>query len=177
MIKKIGSCLIVSLSCISLSGCGINASVEPMTYTYTATQKPANHRLLNSIGVAEVSGGHEINPLLGSEISDNSFREALEKSLQNSKLYQQNPSANYLLNAKIMRFERPVIGFDFKATLTVNYKLINTKNNTTVYSKTITSSHTATVKDAFVGVTRLKLANEGAAKENFHLLIEDLYRL
>jgi len=177
MLKKIGSCLLVTISCLQLSACGINASVEPMTYTYNTMKKPVNHRLVNNINVTEVSGGHALNPLLVSEISDATFKEALEKSLQNTSLYNPDSKANYSLNANIVRFERPMIGLDFTSTLYVHYKLTDSKTHATVYSKTIKSAHTATVGDALVGVVRVKLANEGAARENIRLLIEDLYKL
>ncbi|MGQ3891668.1 hypothetical protein [Legionella sp. CNM-4043-24] len=177
MLKKIGSCLIVSLSCLSLTACGINASVEPMTYTYNTTDKPANKSLINHIKVSEVRGGHCVNPLLVPEISDESFKAALEKSLQSASLFTAKPEARYTLSANIVRFERPLIGLDFKSTLLIHYKLNDSLTHNTIYSKTISSSHTATMNDAVVGVTRVKLANEGAARENIRLLIKDLYKL
>ena len=46
-----------------------------------------------------------------------------------------------------------------------------------VFSRTIPTSFTATVANAFVGVERLKLANEGAVRNNFAALIDELVRL
>ena len=42
-----------------------------------------------------------------------------------------------------------------------------------VFQKTIKSPYTATIGDAFVGMTRLTLANEGSAKENIYKLLKE----
>ena len=166
---------------MSLVGCGINASVEPMTYDYRqshkAEKKPINKNLINAITVAEVKGGHEVNPLVASEISNSNYKAALEKSLQNAKLFQQEAPAKYSLEATILRFERPLIGLNFTSTLIVDYKLSNTKNHKTVFHKIIKTPYTAKMSDSLIGITRLKMANEGAARENIKKLINDLYKI
>ena len=182
MKKNIISSLTILSCCMSLVGCGINASIEPMTYNYQqshkATKKPANKNLINAITVTEVKGGHEINPLLASEISNNNYKAALEKSLHNAKLSQQStPAAKYSLDATILRFERPIIGLNFTSTLTVDYKLSSTKDHKTVFHKTIKASYTAKMSDSLIAVTRLKMANEGAARENIKKLINALYKI
>ena len=179
MKKRVISSLAVLSCCITLSGCGINASIEPMTYDYQqahkTAKKPANKNLIHAITVAEVKGGHTINPLLAPEVSNENYKLALEKSLQNAQLLQEGSPGDYSLQATIERFERPIAGFDFTATLVVNYKL--TKSNKIIFDKTITSSHTAKMSDSFIGVTRLKMANEGSARNNIKQLINDLYKI
>jgi hypothetical protein len=46
-----------------------------------------------------------------------------------------------------------------------------------VWHKTITSSYTAPFSAAFVGVTRLRLAMEGAARKNIEQAIQDISQL
>lgn len=130
MFKKVSSCLVL---CLSLTACGINEPVEPMTYTYNTSNKPANQRLINQIRV--------------SDVSDRRFKEALEQSLQNTSLNNKNSDAHYVLNAKIDRFESP-------STIAIHYRLIDSVTNSAIYSKTIDSSYSAAVKDSFAGAAR-----------------------
>ena len=59
----------------------------------------------------------------------------------------------------------------------VQYRLTETKTNHLVYEREIKTPYTAKFSDDFAGVTRMKDANEGAARENITALIKDLYRL
>ena len=56
----------------------------------------------------------------------------------------------------------------------VHYTLVDTRDNKTVYEKTIDTPYTAAFTDALMGVTRLRLANEGAIRKNIEALIRDL---
>lgn len=176
MKKNSLSFLTVLPLCFILTGCGINASIDPMTYHYHHKGKPKNQSIVHAITVDEVTGGHSINPLLASEISNESYKMALEKSLQSADLFKQDEQGKYSLKAKIVRFERPVMGLDFKSTLIVHYQLHDIKHNKEVFNKTIKSSYVAKFNDSIIAVTRLKLANEGAARENIKQLIGDLYK-
>jgi len=49
----------------------------------------------------------------------------------------------------------------------------NYEDKSIVFQKTIKSPYTATVSDAFVRVERLKLANEGSAKENIYKFLKE----
>jgi hypothetical protein len=67
-----------------------------------------------------------------------------------------------------------MLGIDMTVTANVRYSLIDTTTRKEVFSKVITGTYTAKFSDAFAGVERLKLANEGAAKTNIQLLVNDL---
>jgi len=58
-------------------------------------------------------------------------------------------------------------------TMSVKYTLLNYKDKSIVFQKTIKSPYTATVGDAFAGVKRLQLANEGSTKENIYRLLKE----
>ncbi len=166
--------------CATLVGCGINATSESMTYDYqqasNSIKKPKNRNLLNATSVNSVKGGHEINPMIASEISNRNYKLALEQSLLSAKLLEKSSPA-YSLDATIIRLARPMIGLDFTSTLSVDYKLSRVDDHKTVYHKTITATYTAQMKDSLIGATRLKMANEGAARENIKLLMNDLYKI
>ncbi|HEY7907177.1 MAG TPA: hypothetical protein VIC53_09710 [Wenzhouxiangella sp.] len=46
-----------------------------------------------------------------------------------------------------------------------------------VYERLIERAHTTKFSEAFMGVERLKLANEGAIRVNIESLISDLYKI
>ena len=62
-------------------------------------------------------------------------------------------------------------------TASINYVLTERASGKTVYTKTITLPYTAKFSDAFAGYERLRLANEGAARENIKQLIDELIAL
>lgn len=118
-----------------------------------------------------VSGG-EPGPL---KISDEGFAEALRSSIQSSGLFggvsDQGP---YRLEAFIGTLSQPMMGFSMTVDMKVSYTL--RKGGSTVWQRTIDSTHTATPGEAFVGVTRLRMATEGAARENIRQALQALSR-
>ena len=62
-------------------------------------------------------------------------------------------------------------------TASVAYRLTDTATGAVVYQDTRTSFGTATLNDAITNVNRLRMADEGALRDNIRKLIEDLYAL
>ena len=75
-------------------------------------------------------------------------------------------NTDYKLEAAIMNLQQPMFGFNMTVTIETAWKLTNLKDGSTVLSENLINSYTATVGDAFAGVTRLRVASEGAAREN-----------
>jgi len=71
-----------------------------------------------------------------------------------------------LLDVVIQRLHQPMAGTDMTVDMKVAWTLTNLATGNEVWDEVIRSSHTATVGDEFVGICRLQLANEGAAREN-----------
>jgi hypothetical protein len=71
----------------------------------------------------------------------------------------------------LVSVDQPLVGFDMTVTTTVTYTLLDPAGNQ-VWSKSVSAPHTATVSDAFLGVERLRLANEGSAKENIRRALD-----
>ena len=67
-----------------------------------------------------------------------------------------------------------MMGFSMTVDMKVSYTL--RKGGSTVWQRTIDSTHTATPGEAFVGVTRLRMATEGAARENIRQALKALSR-
>lgn len=159
---------------VVLTGCASPARIEEMSISSSSVQA-INTPLKKSIGVSEVTGGKETNPMWASQVSSESFQRALEMSLRNVGLSDPLLSANkYHLTADILQVTQPVMGLDMTVTANVRYSLIDTASRKEVFSKVIVGAYTAKFSDAFVGGERLKLANEGAARTNIQLLVGEL---
>ena len=61
---------------------------------------------------------------------------------------------------------KPIFGMSFTVELETAWSLNKRSDNSVAMRKVIKSSHTATMSDAVAGVTRLRLAVEGAARAN-----------
>lgn len=160
-----------------LSGCATNASVGNMVYSGRQYVEPKDTSIMNSVSVGDVAGGEETNPLWVSKINNDNFKDALKRSLADSRLLANYPESKYLLTANLLKLEQPFLGFNLTVNCQVQYRLKNNITSKIVYDKTIDSQYTATLSDSPLAVTRMKLANEGAAKENIKRLVEDLYRV
>jgi hypothetical protein len=145
---------------------------RPSSMVATATSQPSAPSVMeDAIAIGQVAGGEETNPMWTSEISAESFRTALQQSLINYRLH--SPNGPYQLNAVLMNVDQPLIGLDMTVTTTVAYALVD-RSEKEVWSRTVTAPYTATMSDAFLGVERLRIANEGSAKENIRRALDAL---
>lgn len=116
----------------------------------------------------KVGGGQETSSLGKSQIADQDFETALIESINKAKTFSkviQGNGADYKLSVTIVNMDQPNFGLDFTVKMEAVWALTR-MDGTAVWKESIKSQHTATVGDAFAGVTRLKLANEGAARNN-----------
>lgn len=159
-----------------LGGCATGAKVGNMIYEPSAEQQMKfDQAIKKNTYVENVQGGRETNPAWISEISNSSFEGALMISLKNAGLLKQG--GRYKLNVVLEKVDKPLFGFNTTVTTHVRYTLIDSESKKAIYDKTIVTPYTATAQDALVGVTRLRLANEGAAKENIKALLSDFAEL
>ncbi len=161
----------------SLVGCAAPARIEQMTTTSSmATRaKAESSALRQSVGVKEVTGGKETNPMWISNVGSSEFEQALEASLKDVGLLAPiKPAAKYHLIANLEKLEQPMIGFSMTVTSSVRYMLVDVASKKTVYEKSVVVPYTASVSDAFVGTERLRLANEGSIKANIQQIIDDM---
>lgn len=157
-----------------LVGCAAPAGIEKMSVNAPIVQS-INSPLKKSVTVISVTGGRETNPMWSSQVASESFQRALELSLRNFGLSDPLLSANrYQLTADILQVSQPMLGLDMTVSANVRYSLIDATTRKEIFSKVIVGTYTAKFSDAFMGVERLKLANEGAAKTNIQLLVDEL---
>lgn len=171
--KKV--CLSLAVAVV-LTGCAEPARIQQMTATHFNTAKIASaNTLKNSITVNDVSGGKETNPLFVSNIGNLEFKQSLINSLSSvGFLTTDKDQRRYALDVTIGGLDQPIVGLDMTVTATVNYRLEEVASQKIVFSRVITTPYTANFTDALNGTTRLKLANEGAAKKNIEQFIDEL---
>jgi hypothetical protein len=148
-----------------LSGCATTATFEGMTPVSFENVK----KHPNTVAVAtKVMSGQE--DMAGREqITEVEFQKALEEAITKSQTFKsivQGKSADYLLTVSIFSADRPMMGFSFTAKIEAGWKLTRVDSDKVVWQETIKSEHTATTGDALGGHKRLRLATEGAARNN-----------
>ncbi len=166
----------IFIAITALAGCATPARVDQMTVSLPIQQ--TNPALKDSIGISDVTGGRETNPMWTSQVSSDDFRRALEASLQSAGLYSRiGVGSKYQLSADLTRLDQPLMGFDMTVSATVRYSVVDRLSRKEVYSRVIQIPFTARMSDAFMGAERLRLANEGAIKVNIQAFINDMLNL
>ncbi|HEX3603815.1 MAG TPA: hypothetical protein VHU43_06960 [Steroidobacteraceae bacterium] len=159
------------LAALLVGGCASGSKPDAMVAQIVAPV----HKVDGDVSIA-VSGGKETSKMGASQISNDAFAQALRDSIQKAGLFSSVAAdgARYRLTAFIGKVDQPTFGFSFTVKMEVSYALKDTKSGSTVWTKDINSEHTATAGQAFAGVERLRLANEGAARENIRQALTEL---
>jgi len=157
-----------------LAACASGARTGAMTAPVVPDQIIAdNSPVKKAITVGAITGGETTNPLWISKVSNDNFKTALEDSLTLSVL-KGDSGAPYVLNAKLVSLHQPFAGFDMTVTSTVEYSLLAAGKP--VMQETVVTPYTANFSDNFLGMERLRLANEGSIRENIKEIIARLIK-
>ena len=155
-----------------VAACAQPARTSQMIYHASeAQQAEVPDAVLGSVAIASVSGGEETSPLWTSEVGDVEFREALLVTLQELGLHAFDDDAPYALTVNLLGLEQPLVGFDATVTCTANYLVVANADGSEVFNETFVTPYTADFSDAIIGVERLRLANEGAARANIEAFV------
>lgn len=114
-------------------------------------------------------GGSATGAMDSSNIADADLQAAIEDAIRNSRLFTaiiQGSGGDYELGVNITQLNKPVFGATFTVQLETAWSLTKVADRSVVFRKAVQSSGTATMGDAFAGVTRLRLAVEAAARDN-----------
>lgn len=176
-LDRIPRAALLSCALALASACAQGATAKGMTVTPEDLRSPTYPGLAGQFAVSEVGGGTQTNPMWTSQIDDASFREALIESLRAAGLLSGGPSAPLAVQARLVKLDQPFLGFDMTVTSVVHYTVKDVRSGAVLIDEDVTAAHTATMSDAFAGVTRLKLANEGSARKNIAALIERLKQI
>lgn len=165
------------LGLIPVAGCvpfAQPARPEQMTAYQHDVAATIPDALRNQVALGNVTGGEPTNPLWTSEIDNPEFRAALEGSLRSYGFLATGEASAFKLDADLVGVDQPVMGFDVTVTSTVSYRMSERASGNPAFVTTIVAPFTATMSDAFSGVDRLRLANEGSIKENIRRFLDEL---
>lgn len=168
--------IVLALAGLALTGCASASKPGAMAVAVTpSTLIDQESVLKNAIAQPTVIGGKDTNPLWVSNVSNADFAEALRQSLSANTMLATD-TARFKLSAQLVELKQPFMGIDMTVTAKVQYTLTDAASGKTVWSKEIVTPYTAKMSDAFMGVKRLQLANEGAIKTNIEQLIAELIK-
>ena len=80
--------------------------------------------------------------------------------------FERLPFGDYVLTVVIISVDQPSMGFSFTVKMEAGWTLKRAAGGAPVWQESIRSQHTAGATDASAGVERLRLATEGAARNN-----------
>lgn len=163
------------LALAGLSGCASPANRQAMTTGDLATTKKFPY----SVAV-RIAGGDETGAMDSSNVSDQDFQAAIEESIIQTNLFQrivQGKDGDYELSVTIVHLNKPIFGATFTVDMEASWVLVKASDRSIAMRKSIRSTHSATFGDALVGVTRLRLAVEGAARKNIEQGLKDIAAL
>jgi hypothetical protein len=147
-----------------LSGCASPASKEAVVVHDIQIAK--HHQSTVSV---ITQGGGETESIGIPNISNADLKAAIEESIVESGLFSQVIQGNgsdYILSVNIINMTKPMFGLSFTVRMEAAWSLVNKNTKQVAMRESITSSYTATVGQAFAAVKRLRLAVEGATREN-----------
>jgi hypothetical protein len=156
-----------------LSACATAAKPEAMAITTDVVQKPFPQPFQHAMCVRAVSGGEETNPLWTSKVDNKGFQTALATSLDSAGLSAPESACSYPIDVNLLGLSQPALGFDMTVTSHVNYKVYD-KAGQPVLLDTVDAPYTAKFSDAFAGVERLRLANEGSIRVSIQQFFDKL---
>jgi hypothetical protein len=160
---------------VLLAGCATPTSQEAMVPTAISTVKKHPQTV-----TVEVSGGQETSAIGKTQVSNDALAKALTQAIEGSKAFSKvvkGTGGDYLLTVNIFSIDQPNFGLSFTVKMEAGWTLKRANDGAVVWQESIKSEHTATTSDAFVGVTRLKMATEGAAKNNVAQGLEKVSKL
>jgi hypothetical protein len=167
------SLAVAAIAAIGLSGCATAAKPEAMVAKTQAADRPFPQFLSHAMCVRNVSGGEKTNPPWVSKVDNDGFRTALGTSLDTAGLSTPASGCAYPIDVNLLGLSQPSLGFDMTVTSHVNYKVYDPKAQPLVL-ETIDAPFTATVSDAFIGVERMRLANEGSIRASIEKFFDKL---
>ena len=74
--------------------------------------------------------------------------------------------ADYVLQVTLVSLDQPAIGGDFTVKMEAAWRLLRADSGAVVWREAIRSSSTRSMGETFAAATRVRLATEGAARNN-----------
>lgn len=167
---------------MGLAGCGTPADAPNLALTAQDSLQMRGwvpDRLKGQVLLSPVTGGQETGSWWGSKISNAALQEAIESSLRATGMLAIRPGAGgYQMEAQLIALEQPKFDLDTRVAVTIAYTVVDKRNGTVVYQRQLRSLYVAEFTSAVLDSNeRLRLANEGAVRNNVNLMLRDLIAL
>ena len=163
--------LFATVLAVFVAGCARPPSPTRMEVPSAALVDARTSAYANSVKVVQVTGGQDTNPLWTSELGPVEFRAALINSLRSAGLLHTGKGEAVGLEVQILAVKQPMLGASFTVTSWIRYTVRELGTGKSIFDQGIEATYTAKWNDAFLGVERLRLATEGAARENIRQFI------
>ena len=170
-----GLIALLAATTLAFASCASTAESQAMTVTGFAPQQAKTFP--TGIIVTQVTGGPEEPTWYTSEITIPEFKEALTQSLKAQDWLQTTQTSPHSLTASIESQETDMVGLDAQSWVTVRYVLTPNSSSTPLYDHTIKTGYLVPHGVAFTGVEKMRLALQGAAKDNITQLLQGLSEL
>jgi hypothetical protein len=158
---------------VLVSACAAPADPKNMVAARTPGGSDFAAPLRNAMCVRNVTGGEETNALWVSKVNNQDFHTALAASLDTAGLTGAATACKYPVDVNLLGLSQPAGGFDMEVTSHVNYKVYDAASQP-ILLETLSAAYTAKFSDAFAGVERLKLANEGSIRASISQFLDKL---
>lgn len=115
------------------------------------------------------TGGGDTSAAGKPQISNAELQQAVTAAINQSKVFARTvagKNGDYALNLTLFSLSQPSMGFSFTVGAEIGWTLTRVDNGAVVWQESIKSQHTTGAGEAFAGVTRLKMATEGAVRDN-----------
>ncbi|HDR27241.1 hypothetical protein [Rhodovulum sp.] len=169
MTGRMGRAVAVLAMVAALGGCVQNGAPSgPVPSGISPVATGSVHS--GMIGAVVQPGGAAL-PGWAPELSDGTFRAALENALRQARIMA--PGGVRTLEATVLQVDQPPSETSTtKVVLTVHY-LLRDVTGRPVLERRVTSGYTATIAQAVQGVDRLRVAREGAMRQNIDVLLRE----
>lgn len=176
---------------VSLCRSAVFAVCVPVLFNLGGCASPVTHQALvptnsavatqhaQSVAVT-TGGGSETSAAGKSQVSDVELRQAVVAAINQSKVFArtvEGKEGDYQLNVNLVNLVQPSMGFSFTVEAEMGWALTKADTGAVIWRESIKSKHTTTTSEAFAGVTRLKMATEGAVRNNIEQGLKKLGEL
>lgn len=174
-LRRVGAAAAVVAWVLTLAGCASPAGTKEMVSDSAQVIRTHPH----SVSI-RTAGGRETDSMGTPQISDKALADALAESIATSQVFSkvvQGGAGDYVLSVFVVNLEQPMMGFSMTVNMEAGWSLTERQSNKVVWKDSIRSSYTAGVGEAFAAAARLRMATEGAARENIRAGIQELSKL
>ncbi len=159
-----------------LTGCATQSNVGDMVPDHVTLV----HRLAGDVSVS-VTGNREGSAVGASVISNDAFAKAISVAVDRFSLFSRVEPAGarsrYKLIAFVGQTDQQIEGPAQTVKMKVSYQLIDAPTGNTLWAQNIESRYTSTDGGYLAVVKRLRLANEGAARDNIQQMLHGISTL